>query len=126
MDHPRVNKEKGEPLFLEFGGNAPYLDTAANMLEAMHHGVVDSKAFTDQLIAHDLLESFTLDVELNDGSKHQMIGFYTINEDKLDQLSAETLNVFHKKGYLQAIYMSIASQGNVRSLLNKKNEQLGL
>ena len=126
MDHPRVNQEKGEPLFLEFGGNSPFLDHAANMMEAIHHGVNDSKDFTALLIEHELLESFTLDVELNDGSKHQMIGFYTINEDKLAKLSAEKLEMLHNKGYLQAIYMSIASQNNIRSLLNKKNKQLGL
>lgn len=126
LDHPRVNQEEGEALFLEFGGNTPYLDKAADMLEVLHHGIIDNKQFIDMLVEHDLLESFTLDVVLNDSSSNQMVGFYTINEDKLKELSGETLAKLHDKGYLQAIYMTIASQSNIRSLLNKKNEQLGL
>lgn len=126
IDHPRVNKEEGESLFLEFGSNTPYLDTAADMLEAIHHGVLDSKTFIDLLIEHELLESFTLDIQLNDGSKHQMVGFYTICEEKLNELDSETLGTLHSRGYLQAIYMVIASQSNIRGLMNRKNERLGL
>jgi hypothetical protein len=126
MDHPRVNQEHGEALFLEFGGNTPYLDTVADMLEAIHHGIVDSKIFIDLLIEHELLEPFTLDLELNDHSKHQMVGFYTISEEKLSELNSETLATLHARGYLQAIYMAIASQSNIRGLLNRKNRKLGL
>jgi hypothetical protein len=126
LDHPRVNSDKGEALFLEFGGNSPYLDNAADMLETLHHGIIDNKLFTDMLVEYDLLEQFTLDVALNDHSKHQMVGFYTINEDKLNELSSKTLTKLHDKGYIQAIYMAIASQANVRNLLNRKNKQLGL
>ncbi|PKG99275.1 SapC family protein [Paraglaciecola sp. MB-3u-78] len=126
MDHPRVNQEHGKALFLEFGGNTPYLDTVADMLEAIHHGIVDSKIFIDLLIEHELLETFTLDLELNDNSKHQMVGFYTINEEKLSELNTETLAKLHARGYLQAIYMAIASQSNIRGLLNRKNRKLGL
>lgn len=126
LDHPRVNQDQGEALFLEFGGNTPYLDNAADMLETMHHGIIDNKRFIDILIEHELLEPFTLDITLNDESKNQMVGFYTINEDKLKELSSDTLTLLHDKGYLQAIYMAIASQANVRTLMNKKNAQLGL
>lgn len=126
LDHPRVNQDQGEALFLEYGGNSPYLDSVADMLETMHHGIVDSKVFVDTLIEHELLEPFTLDVELNDKSKHQMVGFYIINEEKLSELDSETLAALHARGHLQAIYMTIASQSNIRNLLNRKNKQLGL
>jgi hypothetical protein len=126
LNHARVNQETGETLFLEFGGNTPYLDNAADMLEVIHHGIIDSKKFINILVEHDLLEPFTLDVTLNDSSSNQMVGFYTINEDNLKELSGETLAKLHDKGYLQAIYMAISSQSNIRSLLTKKNELLGL
>lgn len=126
IEHPRVNQEQGESLFLEFGGNSPYLDTVADMLEVIHHGLVDSKHFMAILVEHELLEPFTLDATLNDGSKRQLVGFYTINEDKLNALSSETLASLHTKGYLQAIYMAMASQSNIRELLNRKNQQLGI
>lgn len=122
VDHPRVGKEQGEALFLPFGGNSPYLEQVAGMLETLHFGLQDSQQFVEQLQALELLEAFTLDVQLDDGAKHQMIGFHTINEDRLKQLSAETLAALHQRGYLHAIYMALASQSNVRNLLQLKNQ----
>lgn len=126
LDNPRVNQEQGESIFLEHGGNSPYLDKVADLLEAIHHGLNDSNDFIDALNEHQLLESVTLDITLNDHSKNQMLGFYTINEEKLAGLSSDVLTLLHKKGYLQAIYMTIASQANVRKLISKKNERLSL
>lgn len=122
IDSPRVSKEQGEALFLPLGGSSPYLDEVSNMLKTIHLGLQDNAAFVALLLEHKLLESFTLDIQLDDGSKHQMIGFYTINEDSLAALSTEVLGQLHAKGYLQAIYMLIASQANVRSLLKLKNQ----
>ena len=122
MASPRVNTDNGEALFLPLGGSSPYLDEVSSMLKTIHLGLQDNKAFVDLLLEHKLLESFTLDVQLDDGSKHQMIGFYTINEETLAGLSAEVLTQLHSKGYLQAIYMAIASQSNVRTLLRLKNQ----
>ncbi|MEZ9821827.1 SapC family protein [Shewanella sp. 10N.286.45.A1] len=124
LNNPRVSTDQGEPLFLEFGGNTPFLDTAVDMLDVIHNGLEDSDHFIEALLKFELLESFTLDVELNNGSKHQMIGFYTVNEDKLKTLSSDSLAQLHDKGYLQAIYMTIASQANIRTLLDKKNKQI--
>ena len=126
LDNPRVNQAQGESLFLEHGGSTPYLDKVADLLEAIHHGINDSYDFLDALIEHNLLEPVTLDITLNDHSKNKMLGFYTINEDKLNKLSSSALMSLHKKGHLQAIYMTIASQANIKKLISKKNEQLGL
>jgi hypothetical protein len=94
------------------------------MLETLHFGLQDGQQFVQQLLDLELLEAFTLDVQLDDGTKHQMIGFYTINEDKLKILSAEVLAALHQRGYLQAIYMALASQSNIRTLLKLKNQLL--
>lgn len=123
LDHPRVSQTEGEALFLPYGGNTPLLDEVGEMLEVIHHGLIDSQRFIETLIKYQLLESFTLDIELDNGKKHQMIGFYTINENTLAELSAEALAQLHQQGYLQAIYMALASQSNIRDLLNLKNAQ---
>ena len=116
-------KEQGEAVFHPFGGNTDYLDEVGDMLAAIHQGLNDSQAVIDVLLEHELLESFTLDIELDNGEKHQMIGFYTINEEKLNMLDGPVLTKLHQQGYLQAIYMSMASQSNVRDLLDRKNAQ---
>ncbi|SET38589.1 SapC family protein [Thalassotalea agarivorans] len=126
MDNPRVSETQGEALFKEYGGNTPYLDYMADMLEALHHGVGDSADFFHALTELDLIESVTVDLELNNKSQHQLVGFYTIKEESLATLTKDQLAGMHQKGYLQAIYMVMASQGNIRQLLSRKNKQLGL
>jgi hypothetical protein len=126
VESPRVNKTEGEPLFLEYGGNSDYLERVAALMEAIHQGVSKNVHFIETLTACELIEPFTLDVQLNDGTKHQMVGFYTIDEDKLEQLNDEQLASLTKMGYLQAIYFVLASQGNLAHLIKRKNDQLGL
>lgn len=124
LDHPRVNRERGEPLFLEYGGNAPYLDGVSDMLEAIHQGVEQNEKFIRVLQVHGLLESFTLDITLDNGETNQLKGFYTIDEERLRALSAEDLRELHQDGFLQAIYMALASQAQIRRLVDEKNRRI--
>lgn len=119
---PRLSETEGEALFLAYGGNSPYLEQMAGLLETLHLGLQDSQLFVELLLELHLLESFTLDVQLEDGSKHQMVGFYTIAETVLQQLDATALALLHQRGYLQAIYLQIASQSRIRQLLQLKNQ----
>ena len=69
----------------------------------------------------DLFESFALDVQLEDGSENRMSGFYTINEDRLKDLDPEHLAMLNRRGYLEAIYMAIASMSHLADLVDRKN-----
>lgn len=124
LDSPRVNTASGERVFMEFGGNSPYLDKVADMLDAIHHGLSQAEGFISALEQHELLEGFTLEVQLENNDKHQLVGLHTINEDKLNQLSSEVLAELHAKGYLESIYMVLASQSNVMKMLAAKNKQV--
>jgi hypothetical protein len=126
MDSPRVNTEHGEPVFLEHGGNSEYLERVNSILLMLYEGMRRSKPFLDTLVEMDLLESFVLDVQLDDGSEHRLAGFYTINEDALKELGGEQLHLLNQKGYLEAIYMAIASMTNLPALLEKKNQMMKL
>lgn len=123
LDNPRVNREQGEPLFLEYGGNSPFLDSVSDMLEAIHQGIEQSEKFIRALQVHGLLESFTMDITLNNGETNQLKGFYTIDEQRLRALNAEDLNELHQAGFLEAIYMVLASQSQVRRLIDEKNRR---
>jgi hypothetical protein len=122
MDNPRVNFEQGEPVFLEHGGNSEYLEQVNSILNMLFVGMRSSKPFFDTLEKLNLLESFVLDAQLYDGSEHRLAGFYTINEDALADLDGEQLEMLSKRGYLEAIYMVIASMTNLPTLLERKNQ----
>lgn len=121
LDNPRVGRTGGEPLFREHGGNTQYLDRTASVLLTLHNGLERVPAFVDALMALDLLESFALDVELDDGSLNRLAGYYTINEDRLRGLDAEALGQLHAAGHLEPIFMAVASISNFRSLIDRMN-----
>lgn len=121
MDSPRVNTEHGEAVFLEHGGNSPYIEQVGSILQVLHEGVKSGELFYTVLAELDLLESFALDVQLNDGSENRMSGFYTINEDRLKELAPEHLAMLNRRGYLEAIYMAVASMSHLGDLVDRKN-----
>jgi hypothetical protein len=123
LDSPRVRDGgiEGEALFLTYGGTSEYLERISSVLRTIHEGMAASRAFVGALVELELLESFVLDVELDDGSQNRLAGFYTINEDRLAQLTAEQLARLHRDGYLQAIYMAMASLAQFRALIQRKN-----
>jgi len=118
---PRVSRTEGEALFREYGGSSDFLERMSSVLLTIHQGLEAVPAFIDALLQHDLLESFVLDVELNDRSQHRLTGFYTINEERLGTLDAGGLERMHKTGYLQAIYMALASLSHFRDLIERRN-----
>jgi len=93
----------------------------SSVLLTIHQGLEAVPAFIDALLQHDLLESFVLDVELNDRSQHRLTGFFTINEERLGTLDAGRLERLHKAGHLQAIYMALASLSHFRDLIERRN-----
>lgn len=124
MDSPRVSEEHGEALFEDDGQPTQFLKSNMSRLEALHQGHEHNKGFIEALVSAELIESFTLDITLNDGSANQLLGFYTINEEKLNQLDGETLGKLNVQGYLQPIYMAVASLARIRTLIDKKNALL--
>lgn len=121
MDHPRISHSEGQWLFLEQGGTSEYLDGINSTLMAIHQGYEANQAFIADLVRHDLIEPFTLDITLDAGDNHKLVGLHTINEDVLNALSQEALKSLHDKGYLNHIFMIIASIANVQSLIDMKN-----
>jgi len=124
MDHPRVSETEGEIVFLEHGGISPYLERINSVLKAIHEGHGYNQHFSKALVEHELLEPFTLEVELRDHTKYKLAGFYTIYEEKLNALDGEALASLHARGYLEHIYMVIASIANFSALIEKKNAML--
>lgn len=125
LDHPRVSTEQGERLFEPLGGTSPYLERMANLLEHLHAGYEHTKDYVAALQRLELLESITLEIELEDGSTNQLFGFQSLNEDRLAGLSAEQLQGLQQNGFLLPTFMAIASTPNMGKLVRRKNRSLG-
>jgi len=121
LDSPRGGSEAGIALFREHGGNSEYLERVASVLLGLHNGLEGVPAFVEALMALDLLESFVLDVELDDGSANRLTGFYAINEDRLRALDGAALGGLHAAGHLEPVFMAVASVANFRGLIERMN-----
>lgn len=123
-EHPRVNETEGERLFLEHGGHAPLLQEAAKTLAEVHQGEQTIASFTAMLEELDLIEPFTLDVELKDGSQGRLAGYYVIAEENLYALGAEALGRLQAAGFLQPVFMAVAALSQLRNLVDRRNAKL--
>lgn len=124
MESPRVNTSAGESVFLAQGGQSDYLQQVSSILMSIHQGHQSTAVFISTLLEHELIESVDIKVQLNDGSKHEINSLYTINEEKLASLSDDTIVTFYKKGYMNHIYMILASLSHIPDLIEKKNKLL--
>jgi hypothetical protein len=121
LDSPRVGTGIGEALFGVHGQQTDYMERIASVLLTLHNGLQRVQAFVDALLAHGLLESFVLDVELDDGSTNRLAGYYAINEDRLRALDAAALGDLHAAGYLEPVFMAVASVSRFRDLIDRMN-----
>ena len=126
LDHPKVSTTIGHPLFLEYGGESELLEQVNSLLLALHQGLQSNAGFVAALLEYDLIEPLTLDIELDNGAQNQLLGFSTINEEKLAALDAAALAHLHRHGYLLAAHLMVASLVQVRELVARKNQRAGV
>lgn len=123
LDSPRLSTTEGEAVFLAHGGSSAYLERINSTLLTIHQGLQRSRSFIGALLEHELLESFVLDIRLDDGSDNRLHGFYAINEERLAALDGAALGRLHRDGFLAPVYMALASLSNLRQLIERKNRR---
>lgn len=121
LDHPRVSQDEGDALFDREGNATEFLGQKIALLDKLHHGLQHSNGFIDTLLQHELLEQVTLDIAFNDGSKKSVQGFYCIAEERLYQLKGDVLESLNQAGYLQPVFMAVASMGRMRDVIERRN-----
>jgi hypothetical protein len=122
LDHPRIAKGgEGVRLFDDSGRPSPFLEQAATRLGDLDEAYRASGAFYEALDRYQLLEPFSLDIELNDGGKHRMVGYHLIDEARLMALSSGEIGELHREGHLMPMFMALASLSNIAGLVERKN-----
>ena len=126
LEHKRVAgpDEEGLRPFDEDGRPTPYLETVIGGLDELDRGYRQSGDFFEALERYELLEPFSFDVELRDGSSHRLVGYHLIDEEKLRALEPGAINELHSADYLMPIFMALASLSNLARLVERKNQRL--
>jgi len=123
LDHAKVSQQEGYPLFLEHGGNSPYLEHIVKVLNLIHQGIIVQDVMFDMFSELDLIEPVDIDIDLNNSEKYKLVGNYTINEEKLTALSGDQLEKLNKMGFLHLAYAVVTSLTNIRKLTEIKNSK---
>jgi hypothetical protein len=125
--HPRISATgEGMRVFDEAGAPTPYLEAIATKLGDLDYAYRESEAFFAALERHELIEPFSLDVTLDNGSQQSLVGFQTIHEDKLSALDGDVLRDLMEEGHLARIYMALASLAQFGALVARKNQRIAL
>jgi hypothetical protein len=124
MNSPRIaDGDEGVRVFDAEGRPSPYLEAAIEMLGMLDEAYRASADFFAAAARYDLLEPFSMDVTLDSGAMHRMVGYSIVNEEKLAELEPGILAELHAAGHLAALYMAVASLGNLGKLVRRKNRR---
>jgi hypothetical protein len=123
MNSPRIDNETGVPVFLEHGGNSPYLQRINSLLLNIYKGMTETKEMLAAFQQLDLIEPVDLAITFNNGNEHKLHGNYTISSEKLAKLAGNELQSLNKAGYLQDAFFIMTSLNNVNKLIAIKNRQ---
>ncbi|MDB4326937.1 SapC family protein [uncultured Paraglaciecola sp.] len=120
------SKEHGELLFEENGKASMQLSRAKVLLEADIQNDIHTFQFGKELEQMGLLKSIDLVVQYQDGTNQSITGLITIDEDKINALSAEQLHGLNQQGYLVQIHALLISIYQLNSIIQKQNSHIDL
>lgn len=123
LDHPRVSRTEGEPVFLPQGGNSPYLDYIANVLRGIRDGLEVSKTMFTVFQEFGLIEPVKVEIKLNEAQAYSLVGLETINQARLASLDGPALEKLNKSGFLQGAFLVATSLSNVQKLMAMKQRR---
>lgn len=124
LDNPRVSRSEGEPVFLPHGGNSPYIERIAVILNGIREGLEISKHMFAAFTAMNLIDPVNIEIKLNDETGYQLEGLYTISRERLAALDAESLYKLNTSGFLEGAFLAAASLGNLHRLIALKRQRL--
>jgi hypothetical protein len=121
LDHPRVSRTEGHPVFLPQGGNSPYLDHVAGVLRAIFTGVEVDKTIFGAFEEYQLIEPIQIEIKVDEHRQYNVPDSYTISLERLMQLDGAALEKLHRADYFRAAVWLASSLRNVGRLIDLKN-----
>jgi hypothetical protein len=126
LDHPRVAVSGDQELFTEAGEPSGYLQSIMGLMRELRPGLERTRLFIDTLLGLKLIEPMTIAARFDDGANREFTGLYTVNGDRLKELADDAVLDLFRRGYLQLIYLMLASLNHVSELAQRKNRSLRL
>lgn len=124
VEDPRVGRDEGFPLFLEHGGNAPFLEHITGVLGLLYDGLEGAPAIVAALDAAGLLTPVTLTVDVTEELQYTIPDVLVVDGAALAALEGPALAELHRSGLLRLATLALASLGTVSHLIARKQAVL--
>ncbi|MES2208558.1 MAG: SapC family protein [Pseudomonadota bacterium] len=109
--------DNGEPLFVE-EKPAPFVTEMLGFLGDMQQGLQMTQDYIGALKKENLLIEQNAQIELRNGEKPRLDGFFIIDEAKFNTLPETVLKEWQTKGWLAFTYFHLQSQLNWQRLID--------
>lgn len=123
LDHPRLSRSEGTPIFLPQGGNSPYLEKVSAVLRAIYLGHQLLDPMIEAFQSAGLLRPVNIEARVSETEIFAVSGAQAIDRERLAALDANELHALHKGGFLQSAFLAAASLGNIQRLVDRKHRQ---
>lgn len=123
LDHPRISRTDGDPLFLPHGGNAPAFERVVDTLRTLHIGVETSNAMFAAFAEAGLLAPVEINIAFDETARYTLPDFFSISEEALAQLDGATLERLNQSGFLALAFCVVMSKGNLARLIELKTKR---
>lgn len=126
MDSPAVaksntGKDSGDALFLSSGRPTAYLDNKQKLLKERVDAMQQTASLLSELAELALIQPTDLLIEYADKTQQRVGGLAMLNEERLQQLSPETLSALNKKGVLSVLFNILGSVFQINRVIRLHN-----
>ncbi|GAB5561504.1 MAG: SapC family protein [Synoicihabitans sp.] len=118
-----VGTDEGQPLFTEEGKPSQSLETVKKYLQELQQMELFTNEFVKYLAEKNLFTPMNMNLRVGKEVK-SVTGAYIINEERLNNLSAESFQELREKRYLPVIYAHLGSLGQMERLIGFKDTAL--
>ncbi len=122
LDSPFIGEDKDLALFDDEGNETEVLKNVHQSLGQMFDSERMTDKFINELVENDLLQELELNVAFSNEEKKKLVGIFSINEEKIKDLSDEKVLDFHKRGLFVPIYSMLGSLGQINRLVQQRNK----
>jgi hypothetical protein len=112
-----ISRDGQTSLLNDDGADSERLTQVKQNLSAIFDAHVSTDHFITELLEHNLLMELELNVNCDNGEKQTIKGLYSINEQRLSQLTAEQKLLFIDRGYYPPIMAMLASLVQVNRMI---------
>ena len=117
--------DEGDELFDSEGNPTEYTKSVLEFCQKFEESGQRTKAFMDEVLKHDLLMDGEIAITVQDNPDKPFIyrGFKMIDEKKLRELPAESLQAYHENGMLMLMHAHLFSLNLMRVIFARQQQQ---